>query len=279
LKTKYSWQISPSANPFDGLWCLNLHNLHEGKTMITDFQNALIIGAGRGTGRAIAQKLANAGTKVTAVARTSNDLETLAAEQPNVTPHVGDGAGGIAKALLSQLNPDLLVLAGGITPQMSSYHEQDWETFSATWNSDTKMTFEFLQAALEMPLAPNSTIVSLSSGAAISGSPLSGGYAGAKRMQHYLTNYTAWESDKRGLGLRCFTVYPKQFIAGTQTADTASNAYAMARGISQGEFMAQWATPLTTDLLAARVIDLADPKTSHAPGAWGVTGSTMEPLT
>lgn len=48
--------------------------------MSAQFETALIIGAGRGTGRALALQLTSAGTKVTAVARTTVDLETLKAE-------------------------------------------------------------------------------------------------------------------------------------------------------------------------------------------------------
>lgn len=246
--------------------------------MTGQFERALIIGAGRGTGRALALQLASNGTKVTAVARTAADLGLLEAENANITPCIGDGANGIAAKLVTQINPDLLVLVGGITPKMGTFYDQSWESFSATWNSDTKTTFEFLKAALEMPLSPGSTIVTFSSGAAIGGSPLSGGYAGAKRMQHYLTNYTAWESDRRNLGLRCFTLYPSQFIAGTDTADTASSAYAKARGVSQDEFMQQWEKPLTPGLLASQMIELVDQDAAYAPGAWRVTGTAMGPL-
>ncbi|MEP3279951.1 MAG: SDR family oxidoreductase [Stappiaceae bacterium] len=246
--------------------------------MTSQFSNALIIGASRGTGRALALQLAEAGTKVTAVARTASDLETLAAENAAITSHVGDGASGIAATLLEGIRPDLLVLAGGISPKMGSFFDQDWESFSATWNSDTRTTFEFLKAALETPLSAGSTIVTVSSGAAMSGSPLSGGYAGAKRMQHYLSNYTAWESDRKKLGLRCFTVYPRQFIAGTPTAAVASQAYADARGVPAEKFMAQWEVPLTPELLASRIIELADPVAARDSGAWGVTGKEMEPL-
>lgn len=244
--------------------------------MTTPFNTALIIGAGRGTGRALALQLAAQGTKVTAVARTKTDLKKLQAEAPTITPQVGDGAAGIAADLVGQIKPDLLVLAGGITPRMGSFVDQSWESFSATWNADTKTTFEFLQAAILTPLIRDSTIVTLSSGAAISGSRLSGGYAGAKRMQHYLTNYAASESERRGLDLRCFTVYPKQFITGTQTANVASQAYADASGMSQDAFMEQWQAPLTPELLASRVLELVDRQADQEQGAWGVTGTQME---
>lgn len=246
--------------------------------MIAQFKSALIIGAGRGTGREISLQLAASGTKVVAVSRTTTDLDSLAVENANITPSVGDGANGIAAGLIADVKPDLLVLAGGITPKMGTFFEQDWDSFSATWNSDTKTTFEFLQAAIETPMKSGSTIVTFSSGAAIGGSPLSGGYAGAKRMQHYLTNYAAWESDRRELDLRCFTIYPKQFIAGTKTADSACSAYAAARSVSQEQFMSQWEKPLTPEVLASRMIELVDHNATNTTGAWGVTGTAMEPL-
>ncbi|WP_299730648.1 SDR family oxidoreductase [uncultured Tateyamaria sp.] len=246
--------------------------------MTTKFETALIIGAGRGTGRALAPKLAEAGTKVTAVARTASDLETLASEHENIITQVGDGAAGIATGLLEEIKPDLLVLAGGISPKMSSFQDQSWEEFSATWNADTKTTFDFLKFAVTLPMSKGGTIVTLSSGAAISGSRLSGGYAGAKRMQHYLTNYAAGESDKRELGLRCYTIYTNQFIAGTKTADIASRAYAEEAGMTQAAFMARWAKQVTPESLADRVLELVDPDAANAPGAWTVTGEKMEPF-
>ena len=156
--------------------------------MINQFSKALVIGAGRGTGRALALKLADAGTHVTTVARTASDLEKLKAENNSIDVIVGDGSNDIANGLVTKVNPDLLLLAGGITPKMGSFFDQDWESFSAAWNGDTKTTFEFLKAAITTPMARDSVIVTFASGAAINGSWLSGGYAGAKRMQHYLTN-------------------------------------------------------------------------------------------
>jgi hypothetical protein len=42
--------------------------------------------------------------------------------------------------------------------------------------------------------------------------------------------------------------------------------------------MAQWGQPLTAEVLAGRMIELVDHKAAHAIGAWGVTGTDMEPL-
>ncbi len=246
--------------------------------MTSSFTSALIIGAGRGAGRAVARSLAQSRVGVTAVARTAADLETLAAEAPGVTPFVADAASGIARELMEKTKPDLIVLAGGARPRMGPFFDQNWDSFSTNWNADTKITFDFLKAAIEAPMAPGGVIVTLSSGAAISGSSLSGGYAGAKRMQHYLTNYAAFEAGRRNLGLRCYTLYPQQFITGTEIADTASQAYADLTGVTQEEFMAQWEKPLTPEVLASYVTTLADPDAGHEPGAYGARGVQMAAL-
>ena len=44
-------------------------------------------------------------------------------------------------------------------------------------------------------------VVSLSSGAALGGSPLSGGYAGAKATQRFITAYAQEEATRAGLGI------------------------------------------------------------------------------
>lgn len=51
------------------------------------------------------------------------------------------------------------------------------------WEIDTKMAFLFCREALKSPLAPGSVVAIIFSGAGSGGSPISGGYAGAKRVQ------------------------------------------------------------------------------------------------
>lgn len=246
--------------------------------MAAKIERAMVVGAGRGTGRAVALKLASAGTKVTAVARTMLELESLVAENANITPYVSDGADGIAVQLIGEIQPSLLVLAGGITPKIGTFPDQGWESFGGTWNPDTKIAFEFLRAAIEAPLLPGSTLVTFSSSAANSAASLSVGHGRAKRMQHYLTDYTAWEAERRGLDLRCFTIYPRQQMAGTKAADIAFRTYAKARSVPQNRVSVPWVAPLTPDLLADRMAELVDDDAAHLPGAWDVTGAEMMPL-
>jgi hypothetical protein len=50
--------------------------------------------------------------------------------------------------------------------------------FSRIWDVDVQHAFHWIREALLLPLRPGSTVVAMSSGAAVARSPLSGGYAG-----------------------------------------------------------------------------------------------------
>jgi short-subunit dehydrogenase len=67
----------------------------------------------------------------------------------------------------------------------------------------------FSKAAPSEPLPGGASVILISSGAALAGSPNSGGYAGAKRTQLFIANYSQKESDRLGLGLRFSAVAPR----------------------------------------------------------------------
>jgi hypothetical protein len=113
---------------------------------------------------------------------------------------------------------------------MASIEEQTWESFSRPWEVDVRIAFEVGRAALARPLRPGSTVLIVSSGAGIAGSPLSGGYAGAKRMQMFLAGYLQRAADARGLGIRFVSLAPRNLIAGTRIGEAAAAAYGMQIG-------------------------------------------------
>jgi NAD(P)-dependent dehydrogenase (short-subunit alcohol dehydrogenase family) len=176
-------------------------------------QRALVIGAGSGVGKATAEALTATGARVLAAGR-----ERDAADPAQVA------------GLLAEADPDLVVVAAGARPRMASIDEQSWESFSAPWNVDVKIAFEVGRAALARPLRPGSTVMIVSSGAGLKGSPLSGGYAGAKRMQMFLARYLQRAADARGLGIRFIALAPLEFLVGTRIGDAAAAAYGSQTG-------------------------------------------------
>ncbi len=242
-------------------------------------KTAIVTGASSGVGRAAAKLLAAEGVRVVGVARGAERLATLRAEVAGVEVAAGDAAdSALAERLLREHRPDIVILAAGVQPKMAPLDEQTWESFSEPWSSDTRATFHFVKGALSLPLAPGSTTVIVSSGAAIHGSHLSGGYAGAKRMQWLLAGYGQQLSDKRKLGLRFVALLPKQLIAGTSIGATAASAYASWAGVSEAEFLRRFEVPLDADKVARSIVDCVRGDIDPAFTALGVTGTGVEKL-
>ncbi|MEV6901736.1 SDR family oxidoreductase [Amycolatopsis sp. NPDC051372] len=238
------------------------------------FQTAVVTGAGRGFGRAIAVALVAAGTRVVGIARSEEDLLAVRDEAGDLfTPLAADATDEtLAAAVLRDYRPDLLVLNAGATPHMAPVQDQTWETFSRNWHTDTRHVFEWTRAALREPLAPGGVVVSMSSGAALAGSPLSGGYASAKAAVRYLRGYAADEAERAGLGLRFLTLLPQL----TPTAGVGSagvTAYAARQGVARDAFIDSLQPVLTPEQVAKAVLELAADETAgpeHVVGGAGV---------
>src|SRR5882757_11342273 len=96
---------------------------------------------------------------------------------------------------------------------MGRLDQLSWEDFSATWETDVKAGFHWLQAALRLPLPRGSRVLVGSSGAAVNGSPMSGGYAGAKRMLWFMAGYANTVSAEQDLGIHFQAIVPRQMLA------------------------------------------------------------------
>src|SRR5204862_743679 len=129
-------------------------------------------------------------------------------------------------------------LVAGATPHMRPLQQQTWETFSVNWQTDVRIAFYWLREALLKPLRPGSRVVVFSSGAALNGSPLSGGYAGAKATQRFMTAYAQEEADRAGLGLTFTAVLPR-LTPLTDLGRPAVRAYAARGGQSEQEYLRQ----------------------------------------
>jgi NAD(P)-dependent dehydrogenase (short-subunit alcohol dehydrogenase family) len=188
---------------------------------------ALVTGASRGFGRGIATALSRAGAQVVGVARDRAALEELRAELGGAGSVVAaDAADPVAAGqLIDTYRPSILVLNAGATPLPRPIQHHTWQTFSRNWEVDVAHVFHWTRAALLAPLAPGSSVIALSSGAALRGSPLSGGYAGAKAAIRWLTSYAAEESGRDELGIRFVSMLP-QLTPATALGAVFAAAYA-----------------------------------------------------
>ena len=227
---------------------------------------SIVTGASRGFGRAVAVALAANGAHVVGVARDRAALEDLQRRLgSSFTPVVADVADDtIASRLIAEHQPRILVLNAGATPHPATIQDQTWDTFSGNWNVDVRHVFEFARAALLAPLAPGSSVISLSSGAARNGSPMSGGYAGAKATIGFISSYAGSESERRSLGIRFVALLPKLTPA-TGLGSTFIDAYADYAGIGRDTYLEQLGPMLTAEQVADAVIHLAAHGSRPAP--------------
>ena len=237
---------------------------------------AVVTGGSSGVGKATVKALISEGVRVTAVARNADRLRALEAEiGDGLTTLAGDASDPeLAARVVQELRPDLVVLAAGVTPRMGTLADLDWDAFSEVWNGDVKASFHFIQQALTLPLRPGSTVVVVSSGAAIQGSPLSGGYAGAKHMLWLMAKYANGVAEQEGLGIRFQVVAPLQMIAGTGVGDAGSGAYAKAMGIEREVFLARFGVPMPPRQYGDHLVAILDDPQYTAGLAFGLKGDT-----
>ena len=207
-------------------------------TRIKD-KNIVVLGASRGVGREIALRACAEGGRVLAVARGEDELRRLAGEAPGIDILALDAASEDAPArVFATMTPDILVVCGGARPPIASIQDMSWKEFTANWECDVKMSFLFCGHALRTPLKAGSAAILISSGAALGGSPISGGYAGAKRTQMFLAGYAQKESDRLGLGLRFVALAPLRIMPETALGKAAVEGYARYLGIPSSDFVA-----------------------------------------
>jgi NAD(P)-dependent dehydrogenase (short-subunit alcohol dehydrogenase family) len=227
-------------------------------------RTTVVVGASRGLGRGIARAFAEAGAPVVAVARTGPALAEPATTSATIRTEVADAADApVAWSLLDQYQPEVLILVAGANPVMGPLQDQTWETFSVNWHTDVKITFTWLRAALLQPLPPGSRVVVVSSGAAINGSPASGGYAGSKATQRFLAGYAQEESRRAGLDLTVTAVLPTMTPFG-EVGRRGVRAYAARGGQTEEAYLEQMGELLTPEGAGSALVDLvrADPATT-----------------
>jgi NAD(P)-dependent dehydrogenase (short-subunit alcohol dehydrogenase family) len=218
---------------------------------------AVVTGASRGFGRAIGSALAEAGARVVGVARDgARFTEQQARYGDRFTPVAADAADPVvAGKLIDSYRPRIVVLNAGANPLARPLHQHTWESFSRTWEVDVQQAFHWAREALLAPLEPGSTVVAVSSGAALSGSPLSGGYAGAKATVGFIAAYAAEEAAREKLGIRFIALLP-QLTAATDLGRDGVAAYARRAGVDVATFVERSGLTLTPEQVAKSVLDL-----------------------
>jgi NAD(P)-dependent dehydrogenase (short-subunit alcohol dehydrogenase family) len=241
-------------------------------------KTTIVVGASRGLGRGIATAFAQAGAPVVAVARTAAAVAELAGGAGTIQPEVADaGDATAAGILLDRYDPDAVILVAGASPLMRPLHHQTWETFSVNWHADVRIAFHWLREALLKPLRPGSRVVVISSGAALAGSPLSGGYAGAKATQRFITGYAQDEANRAGLGITFTAVLPR-ITPLTELGRPAVRAYAARGGQSEQEYLRQIGEPLTPEAAGAALVELVRQDAANIDPGYLLSGAGLQKL-
>jgi NAD(P)-dependent dehydrogenase (short-subunit alcohol dehydrogenase family) len=235
-------------------------------------QRVVVTGGSRGIGLGIVEALVAQGAKVTVVARSPGPLAEVQRRLG-----VGIAAGDVtdptvADRVIREVAPSVLVLNAGASPALGPIHEQSWEAFSRVWNTDVQAGLYWIQAALRLPLARGSRVLISSSGAAVNGSPLSGGYAGAKRMLWLMAGYANAASEALGLGIKFQALVPLQMIGATELGRAGAEAYARRKGVPVETFLAGFGAPLSPRQIGEHVATLLTDARHETGVAFGVKG-------
>lgn len=242
-------------------------------------KRVVVLGASRGVGREIVRHASAEGAAVLAVARGPEDLGRLSAEVAGVETLALDASLETAPArVLEGLRPDVLVICGGARPALKPLQDLTWDEFSAPWDADVKMSFLFCRHALRTPLAPGSSVILVASGAGLGGSPLSGGYAGAKRTQMFIAGYCQKESTRLGLGIRFACLVPMRLMPETELGHAGVEGYARYLGIQPQEFLACMSNRQTPSDVAEALVKVVSAAVAGKETTFAVSAEGIEPL-
>jgi NAD(P)-dependent dehydrogenase (short-subunit alcohol dehydrogenase family) len=240
---------------------------------LTD-KTIVVTGGSRGLGLGLVEALVARGAGVTVIARGADTLASVRDRLGVATIAADITDESAAHRILADIRPDILVLNAGAKPPMGRLDQISWADFSATWEHDVKAGLYWLQAALTTPLQPGSRVLVVSSGAAVQGSPMSGGYGGAKRMLWFMAGYANGVSEQKGLGIRFQTIVPRQMIGGTGVGDAGANAYARAANVTPEAFLARFGAPMPPREFGEKVVSVLDDPQYAEGFAFGLKGDT-----
>ena len=231
---------------------------------------AVVTGAGRGIGRAIALKLAEAGSNVVCLSRTeansqkvADEIAALGRQSWAVAVDVGDTAAveaAVAKILEDTGGVNILVNNAGVTRDglLMRMSEADWD---AVLDTNLKAAFTLTKAfARPMRKADNARIINISSVVGLMGNAGQANYAASKAGLIGFTKSCAKEFATSGITVNAIA---PGFIATDMTDELSDQVKdAIKTNIPMGEF--------------GEVNDIAEAVAYLAgPGARYVTGQVL----
>jgi 3-oxoacyl-[acyl-carrier protein] reductase len=207
-------------------------------------QIAVVTGAGRGIGRAIALKFANEGADVVVVSRTQENSEKVAAEiralGRKAWPFAVDVADSAAvsaaaeKIIAEATKVDILVNNAGVTRDglVMRMSDADWDTVLDT---NLKGAFSFTKAfARGFAKQRSGRIINISSVIGLMGNPGQSNYAASKAGLIGFTQSVAREFASRGITANCIA---PGFIETDMTSELNAELKAnILRQIPMGKF-------------------------------------------
>jgi short-subunit dehydrogenase len=189
---------------------------------------ALVTGASRGIGRALAEALAARGARVALLARTAADLESVAASLPGsghaaIAGDVGDrddAARCVAGAIEALGHLDLVVSNAGVA-HYKPFRLQPLEEIEQMTRVNWLGTAYIVHAALPHLLGRAAGhVVIVSSGSALRSMPSGAAYAGTKAAQQAFGE--ALRHELSGTGVDVTVVFPGQIATGLHDHERAA---------------------------------------------------------
>ncbi|XP_005093825.1 L-xylulose reductase [Aplysia californica] len=171
-----------------------------------DGKRALVTGAGKGLGRAIAVKLAACGAKTVALSRTQDDLDSLKAECPAIETCLADLSDWTtARQTIQGLGHfDLLVNSAGVS-RVGPFLETKEEDFDYVFNTNVKALYNVSQVVAKSMVEKKSggAIVQLSSAASTQALKDHAVYCSTKGAVDSLTTVMALELGPHNIRTNC----------------------------------------------------------------------------
>lgn len=161
-------------------------------------KRALVTGAGKGLGRAIALEYARQGADVYALARTQADLDSLAAQHSNITPMVADVLSDDAMRQIEALGPIDILMNNAGTNQPEPMVEVSDEALDRVMDLNIRSVYRVTRSVVKS-MPQGGSVIHMSSQMAHVGSPGRTVYCMTKAALEGLTRAMAVELGPRSI--------------------------------------------------------------------------------